>query len=384
MMQLISLFQEANYEITFATTASETKYSEDLTAIEISVIPILLNDASFDVFISELKPTVVLFDRFITEEQFGWRIAENCPDALTILDTEDLHFLRKAREEAFKKNTCYLECSREVLPIFSEIAKRELASILRCDLSLIISKAEMQLLTETFKIPEGLLYYLPFLVSEFSKQSPSFEMRKHFISIGNFQHAPNTDAVVFLKNDIWPLIKKQIPDAQLHIYGAYVPKHISEMHNEKEGFLIKGWAEDVRTVMQQARVCLAPLRFGAGLKGKLLDAALYGTPSVTTKIGGEGMFSIAEIVENSSAFVETAVSLYKDEELWKRQQKKAFGVVEQEFLRSCFSYKFLQTIEQLQRELPQHREAHFIGQILQHQSMQATKFMSKWIEEKNK
>ena len=376
MMQLISLFREANYDITFATTASETTYSEDLFAKEISVIPILLNDATFDVFISELNPNIVLFDRFITEEQFGWRVSENCPLALRILDTEDLHFLRKAREEAYKNNN--------EVNLFSETAKRELASILRCDLSLIISVAEMQLLTETFKIPKELLYYLPFLMEPFLKETPSFEERQHFISMGNFQHAPNVDAVIFLKKEIWPLIKKQLPEAELHIYGAYTPKYISEMHNENDGFLIKGWVEDGKKVMQQARVCVAPLRFGAGLKGKLLEAALNGTPSVTTCIGGEGMFSIAHISESASAFVEATVSLYKKKQLWKAQQKIAFEVIEEQFLKVHFFSKFLETVAQLEKGVVQHRQKYFIGQILQHQTLYATKFMSKWIEEKQK
>ncbi|MEZ4859031.1 MAG: glycosyltransferase family 4 protein [Flavobacteriaceae bacterium] len=376
MMQLISVFQEANDDITFATTASQTNYSEDLNAIGIPVIPILLNDASFDIFISELKPTVVLFDRFITEEQFGWRVAQNCPDALTILDTEDLHFLRKAREEAFKKGS--------EINLFSETAKRELASILRCDLSLIISEAEMQLLTEIFKIPQGLLYYLPFLVDDITKQTPSFEARNHFISIGNFQHAPNTDAVIFLKKEIWPKIRKQLPEAELHIYGAYVPKSISEMHHEKEGFLIKGWAEDVAKVMKQAKVCLAPLRFGAGLKGKLLDAALYGAPSVSTSIGVEGMFAISQTQDEILDFVEASVQLYTEEKVWMKQQKKAFQVLEKQFKKELFFTDFMDKMKQLELQLPQHRHQHFIGRVLQHQSLQAMKYMSKWIEEKNR
>ena len=92
------------------------------------------------------------------EEQFGWRVAENCPDALRILDTEDLHCLRKTRHEAMKKQIAFTE---ERL-MASEITKREIASIYRCDLSLIISRFEMKLLKETFKIQESLLCHLPF------------------------------------------------------------------------------------------------------------------------------------------------------------------------------------------------------------------------------
>ena len=376
MMQLISLFQELDCTIIFASTATKTNYSENLNSKKVTTKSIRLNDASFDRFIETLNPTIVLFDRYITEEQFGWRVAEFCPNALRILDTEDLHFLRKAREEAFKNNT--------EINLFSTTAKREIASILRSDLSLIISEVEVNLLKETFAVPEGLLCYLPFLVESIERKSPSFEDRSHFITIGNFLHAPNVDSVLYLKKELWPLIKKQLPEAVLRIYGAYAPQHILQLNNEKDGFLIKGWAESVETVMQKARVCLAPLRFGAGLKGKLLDAAQYGTPSVSTSIGEEGMFGIALKEDTVSNFVAASVRLYHQKEDWLVQQKMGFEVLDNHFLKELFLKEFIYKIEGLQKRLTQHRKQHFIGQILQYQSFQATKYMSKWIEEKNK
>src|SRR5690606_4752526 len=140
-----------------ASTAAISEKTFNLESENISVKSILLNDASFDEFIQELNPSIVIFDRYITEEQFGWRVTENCPNALKILDTEDLHLLRKAREEAVKNGKPAVAAN-----LFLDIAKRELASILRCDLSLIISEFEMELLQNTFKIPSDLLYYLPF------------------------------------------------------------------------------------------------------------------------------------------------------------------------------------------------------------------------------
>src|SRR5210317_758099 len=100
MMQLIELFLEEGYDITFASTANASERSVSLDHLGISVQEIHLNQTTFDTFIADLNPSVVMYDRFMTEEQFGWRVAECCPEALRILDTEDLHFLRKAREEA--------------------------------------------------------------------------------------------------------------------------------------------------------------------------------------------------------------------------------------------------------------------------------------------
>lgn len=387
IMQIIQLFEEEGFEITFASTALPSERSVKFEEIGIRVENIVLNSSSFDAFILKLKPDIVLFDRYNSEEQFGWRVADHCPNAVRILDTEDLHFLRKARQKAVKENIPVAKAH-----LFTEAAKRELASILRSDISLIISEAEMELLRTIFVIPKDLLYYLPFLVEALSKEKigtlPKYEERDHFITIGNFRHAPNTDSVMFLKKDIWPRIKDRLPETELHIYGAYAPKHITDLHNEADGFMIRGWTRDVSEVMEKARVCLAPLRFGAGLKGKLLDAMLNGTPSITTSIGSEGMqgeFPFAGMIEDEiDGIVNATVLLYSEKELWLAAQQNGFKIVENRFQKDSFSIAFTQKIKQLQRNLTSHRIQNFIGQILQHQSLQATKYMGMWIEEKSR
>ncbi len=386
MMQLIDLFLEEAYQITFASTANSSERSEDLSKLGISSENIELNNSSFDVFISKLKPAVVVFDRYITEEQFGWRVSEYCPNALRILDTEDLHFLRKAREEAVRKNISAAEAN-----LFTETAKRELASILRSDISLIISEYEQKLLQETFRIPSEILHYLPFLVNKTSKvlkKAAFYEERADFVAIGNLLHTPNVNSVLRLKKDIWPLIRKELPQAILCIYGAYAPQQILELHNEKEGFLVRGWAKDVSEVLQNARVCLAPIQFGAGLKGKLLDAMLYGTPSVTTTIGAEGMHGnlpFSGVIENDSLeFANASVAMYTQQKTWLKYQQYGFDIIENRFQKNLFSEAFKQLLINLHSNLTVHRKHNFIGQILQHQTLQSTRYMSKWIEEKNK
>jgi hypothetical protein len=99
MLQLIAAFQAQNYNVVFATSCKKSDNAFDLESIGVSVVQIKLNQSSFDVFVKTLNPAIVLFDRFMTEEQFGWRVHEQCPDALKILDTEDLHFLRKGRQK---------------------------------------------------------------------------------------------------------------------------------------------------------------------------------------------------------------------------------------------------------------------------------------------
>ena len=382
MLQLISLFQKQDYEITFLCSASKSDFSFDLNQISVKTKAIQLNDSSFDAEIKSLNPDAVLFDRFMIEEQYGWRVIENCPNALRILDTEDLHFLRKAREIAFKQN-------RKLVfeDYISDFFKREIASIYRCDLTLLISEYEMQLATETFKIDATLLYYLPFLSEEIQTNIPSFEERNHFVSIGNFLHEPNWQTVLALKK-CWKSIKKQLPEAELHVYGAYVSEKAKQLHNEKEGFLIKGRAESVLDVYSKAKTLLAPIPYGAGLKGKLFEAMQLGLPSVTTKMGAESMNGNIDwngfITSDEADFVEKAIELYTNKNVWKTAQKNGYEIIEKRFKKELYETDFMNQVENIQENLYAHRNQNFLGQILQHQSLQSTKYMSKWIEAKNK
>jgi glycosyltransferase involved in cell wall biosynthesis len=386
MMQLLEVFQKQGYAITIASAASKSAYTFDFHSLGYTMEDIKMNDSSFDVFVKDLNPSVVLFDRFLTEEQFGWRVAEHCPDALRILDTEDLHSLRHVREKCIKKD---IEFTTDAW-LQDDKTKREIASIYRCDLSLIISSFEYKLLTDVIRIDKTLLLLLPFLVDEITQETKwkAFEDRNGFMFIGGGKHAPNIDAIKMLKTAIWPLIHSQLSESHISIYGAYLPQQVVEMHNPKEGFLVKGRAEYADEVMKAAKVCLAPLRFGAGIKGKLISAMQNGTPSVTTTIGAEGMHGTLDwngTIENDhTAFVKAAVTLYTEPRTWQIAQEQGKTLINNLYSKTSLAAVLEQKLEQLQKQLSKHRTQNFIGGLLQHQTMTANKFMSKWIEEKNR
>ncbi len=378
MLQLMNVFEEIGYHITFLTSSNPTEFSS-----RINVISININDSSFDEQLKELCPDVVLFDRYISEEQFGWRVAEVCPQAMRILDTEDLHFLRSARGKAFKEKREVLESD-----YYNDTFKREIASILRCDLSLIISKFEYDLLINQFNINTDLLFYIPFLNKNISKEVASFNERQHFVSIGNFLHEPNWQTVLQLKS-IWKDIRKALPKAEMHIYGGYAKEKVYQLHDEKSGFLIKGRAESVPELFNSAKVLLAPIPFGAGLKGKLWESMLLGLPNVTTFVGAEGMYDDKNdwngfIIDDLDSFVLSAIELYQNEEKWLESQEKGFVLAEKLFHYDLFFDSFKNVIASLEINLENHRQKNYLGQILHHHSLNSTKYMSRWIEEKNK
>ena len=174
----------------------------------------------------------------------------------------------------------------------------------------------------------------------------------------------------------------------MHIYGAYPTPAMFQLQHVGSGFLVHGRTDDAYEVMLHARVCLAPLRFGAGLKGKLLDAMLCGTPSVTTSIGAEGMHGDLPwngfVKDNPIEFASAAVHLYSTAETWNKSVENGNVILKNNFQSDIPSNQFMKRIDELMETLEEHRLANFYGSILMHHSLKSTLYMSRWIQEKNK
>ena len=160
------------------------------------------------------------------------------------------------------------------------------------------------------------------------------------------------------------------------------------LNNPKKGFHIKGWAENSSEVMESARICLAPIRFGAGIKGKLLEAMITKTPSITTSVGSEGMHKNepwgGAIEDEIEAFVSASVELYNNKNKWQEAQKHGEKILHTYYDRKRLGDKLIDKIKELETNLTQHRLNNFTGAMLKHHSMKSTKYMSQWIEEKNR
>lgn len=383
MMQLIELYHSMQYVIYFGTSAQNFEYSEDLTDFGVKIVSIELNSSSFDELLLEINPNVVLFDRFMMEEQYGWRVAKYCPNAIKVLDTEDLHCLRFGRQKAVKELREF-----DYSDLISDISKREIASIYRCDVTLMVSEFEIDLLVSYFKVPKSILFYMPIFAKPLI-DIPDFDNRSDFVFIGNFLHEPNWDSVRYLSSEIWPSIHSKLPDVRMLIYGSYTSQKVNELHNPRSNIFVLGRADDSLEVVKNSRVMLAPLRFGAGIKGKLIESMQCGTPSITTSIGAEGMVSgvfswNGIIVDNPCLIANAAIELYQNEVLWKSSQMNGFSILEEKFNQFSYVDLFVSFFNDICNNLSLHRQGNFIGLMLQHHSLSSTKYMSKWIEEKNK
>ena len=401
MMQIIESFLQRGWHITFSSPAGIGEHKADLASLGIDEVGIELNNSSFDTFISQLAPDIVLFDRFMMEEQFGWRVEKHCPAALRVLETSDLQSLRDARQQQLKArlkssadlddfSSLFAPARRDTFEQMAntDLAQREIAAIYRCDLSLMISEYEIDLLVEHFNVPRALLHWCPLMVDSVPATFVPFEQRQHFLSIGNFRHAPNWDAVLWMKHSLWPLIRRQLPGAQLHIYGAYTPPKATALHNPAQGFHVMNWAEDALQVMTAARICLAPLRFGAGIKGKLADAMLCGTPNITTPVGAEAMGDEqpwpGAIAQSADALATAAVSLYQDRDRWTQAQEAGRQLLARRYDRHIHGTALVECLQQCRSDLAAHRRDNFTGSMLRHHAHKSTQYMSQWIEAKNR
>ena len=377
-LDILDLFAEAGYQVEIASPAQPTPFQAKTGYGEHQIE---VNDSSFDEWVRAINPTLVIYDRFMMEEQFGWRVREQCPHTVTLLDTSDFHSLREARHQALKNG--------EAVNLFHPVAEREVAAIARCDLTVMISQVEVELLKQHFCLPDWQLYYLPFLVRELPdpKSLPDFDERQHLVMIGGFKHSPNRDATTWFAQKVWPHLHELLPGVECHIYGAYSDHAMHRLSDPRTGLRVHGRADDALATLARYRLNLAPLRFGAGQKGKILEGWLSGTPTVTTPIGAESMAAEDAwgyaLSDNPEQFARTVAQLYQNKSEWLAVRDAGLHALRHGFNYSDHAGAFIQRVEAIADNLEAHRNRNIWGRILRRTEHRAEEFMSRWIEAKN-
>lgn len=388
LKNLILELKKQKFDVVFCSAANKTEHSDDLRLYEVDSRKIELNKNSFNTFIEQLNPSHVIFDRFTSEEQFGWRVRESVPSALTILDTEDLHFLRDARKQLVDQQKYPYNKEDELNQIRkNEISFRELAAIYRCDLNLIISEYEFNLLIQ-LGVPESLLFYLPMLVNSKKQKNDivPFKNRRNFIFFGNFNHAPNLDSLNQI-HQLFPELRNQDQSLEIHVYGAYLKNQQLKM--KKDGIFFHGWTDDLDEKISHARTLFAPLRFGAGLKSKIIEAMNLGTPIVSTPIGFEGIIKDdlypGVCMNIDKNWIQKAVNLCNNQQHWINASQIALNTFKQFNIKyEQENIEFFNRLTQIEENIDQHRAENLIGNILMLEMNKSYKFLSRYIEEKNK
>lgn len=266
-------------------------------------------------------------------------IQETVPDALVIFHAPDLYFLREGRAAELSKDPQQIKTAEDT-------RRRELAMMNACDHIVLVSAAEVPVLAAY--IPRGKISVFPALYSAVSVNPPGFAARQHLFFLGGFKHTPNIDAVKWFVSHVWPRVHAALPDAEFHIVGAEAPEDVLALA-EVPGVRHIGYVADLEPVLASYRLSVAPLLYGAGIKGKLGASLGAGVPSVCTTIAAEGMAIVdglhALIRDEPQAFADAVIGLYCDEELWQGLSQNGRILVRENFSDSANRSSFLRVLE---------------------------------------
>ena len=232
------------------------------------------------------------------------------PQSRIIFDTVDLHFLREAGEARLTRDP---EVERKA----DETRQQEYELIDQSDETWVVSSTEQQLLQD--KWPNKSIQLVSNIVDVPGSKTP-FALRRDWLFIGSFQHPPNIDAVLFFLKEIYPLVSEHLGDAKFYIIGDKAPPEIVALATER--IVVAGLQRDIRPFIESVRLSVAPLRFGAGVKGKINQSMAFGVPVVATSVGVEGteLRDREEVLvaDKPEDFARALIELYESEELWKR------------------------------------------------------------------
>ncbi|WP_234569450.1 glycosyltransferase [Rhodohalobacter sp. 614A] len=265
---------------------------------------------------------VIILSRLITANRYFDRIREMAPDAVIIFDTIDLHFLRGYRASKITGNIKLLQTSL--------LAKRdELSLVKKADCTWVVSTAERKILHE--ECP-GCKIHIVSNIHETYPSSRRFSDRSGILFIGAFSHQPNGDAMNYFHKDIYPLLKKRLPEAGITIIGSDPPEWLK---SSSDGHLVvTDYVPDIAPYLHKAKLTIAPLRYGAGVKGKVLLSLGYGVPAVGSSIAAEGITNHEDgmlVADNPEDFCDAVAELYENEKLWNKLSYRGMEIVDRDF-----------------------------------------------------
>ena len=248
-------------------------------------------------------------------------ILQTRSDLPTIYDTIDLHFVRLERQESYQP-------VGDNEPSWQQMKDMELAIARKTDATVVVTDVERTLLEE---LGVQRVRTVPNIHIPYSGSLPGFEHRQGLLFIGGYNHQPNVDAVVWFCREIAPLIWQHHPDITVTLLGSNPPDAVQKLASDR--VTVTGYIADVEGYFLQAKVFVAPLRYGAGMKGKIGHSLSYGLPVVTTAIGSEGMGLVdgldVLVREEPEAFAKAVIEIYSDATLWSKLSAQSLRAIEQ-------------------------------------------------------
>jgi O-antigen biosynthesis protein len=343
MLTLLHIFQELGFQVTFIpeNLLRVSPYTERIQELGVECLhaPFL---PGFDTFFEERGKefdVIVLSRAHVAEEMLPF-CRKHSPDTPVIFDTVDLHFLRGHREAALTQD----ETKRKRA---AEMEALELGLGSASDAVVVVSTEETKILKE--KLP-GHRIALISMIHDVQSEIPPHSSRRDCLFVGGFEHTPNLDAMLWFASEIMPRVLEQLPEAKLHIIGSKMPESIQVLASEH--IITHGYVEHIEPFLKSCLLSIAPLRYGAGVKGKITQSMSWGLPVVSTSIGAEGMHLEHEknvlVADAAAPFARHIVQLHRDAELWQRLSQNGLKTIEEHFSMAAAKRNTQELLVQLQ------------------------------------
>ena len=325
MFHLLQLLRQMDLQVAFvADNLQRNHCTEILESVGVETLwhPKISNVAGF------LKTRAASYDyvilsRLAVAEKYVDLVKKYAPGTKVVFDTVDLCYLRSEREAEMKDDDNLKWLARAC-------KKRELAVAQKADATLVVSPVEKQILGREC---QGIRVEVVSNIHQTQLRGAGFSSRRDLLFIGGFSHAPNVDAVLFFVRDIFPLVERALPNVRFHVIGSNVPNEIARLANLK--ILVHGFVQDAGPFFDECKISVAPLRFGAGIKGKINQSQSHGVPVVATSLAVEGMQlepgESVLVADTPGKFAEAIVSVYTNEALWDRLSRNGIKNLEEHF-----------------------------------------------------
>jgi glycosyltransferase involved in cell wall biosynthesis len=326
---MLELAVELGSKVTFVADNLEHRqpYVADLQArgVEVLFYPYLRSIAELLEARGREFDVVIVARHYIAVKHLD-AIRRLAPQALVAFDTVDLHFLRSERLAELDGGAAAKAAARAS-------REEELAVIRRADVTVVVSPIEVEVLRQI--VPEAKVLLLSNIHEPMAGGKPLAE-REGIVFIGGFQHPPNVDAVLWYAREVLPSVRQRLPGVKTFIVGSKVPSTIRAL--AAPDLMITGYVPDVEPYFTGCRVSIAPLRYGAGVKGKVNLAMSYGVPVVATPAAVEGMHLApgddVMVADEANQFAEAIERVYRDEALWQRLSDAGVQNVRRHFSRT--------------------------------------------------
>jgi len=356
MFQILKLLRQLGHRITFVpdNLTDIRLYGDELRRRGIKIVRHPYVKKVRDYLVSHGSEfDVVILSRCDFAHKHIADVRLHAPQSRIIFDTVDLHSLRAHREAQITFDPEAREKARQMKELEYDLIRR-------ADETWVTSSVEKKLLQERW--PEESIQLVSNIVDVPGSRTP-FELRRDFLFIGGFQHTPNTDAVLFFLKEIYPTVKERLRDAKFYIIGDKAPPEVVALAGEN--VVITGLQRDVSQFFERVRLSIAPLRFGAGVKGKINQSMAWGVPVVATSVAVEGMeLTSGEdvlVADEPEEFARALLTLYESPELWNRlsqngieKTRSLYSVqVARERLERLFNNQHVQPAEVLSQRLKQ-------------------------------